>query len=186
MKVRFILNILYTVLLLLFITHPVCSQESDQTNKKKKSSNSRLMIRLSDQDVILPISSIEWGHPDRWSFTSRYIHSFEKERKRRLWRNNFVVSLSPGLSGGRLGVGYLGIYSPPSLREFALLSELRGVLLRTWGNPLSTIPNTTFVGVELKVCLSWLLNVSVGFYSPITNSNENMNPFWGFHLGIGI
>ena len=134
----------------------------------------------------MPITSIEWGTPDRWSFTSRYIHSFEKERKRRIWHSNFTVFLSPGLSGGRIGAGFLGIYSPssPKLREFDLLGELRGVLLRTWGNPLSTSFNTTFAGAEMKISLSWLLNFSAGYYSPITN--EDIKPFWGFHLGIGI
>ncbi len=171
-----------TILLLFLCTNTILSQESE----KKEKPNQGFVFRLSEQDVILPITSIEWGHPDRWSFTSRYIHSFEKERKRRLWQNNLGLSISPGLSGGRLGVGYLGIYSPPSLREFALFIELRSVLLRTWGNPLSTIPNTTFVGAELKICLSWLINLGAGYYSPITNSNENINPFWGFHFGIGI
>jgi hypothetical protein len=175
-----------TILLLLLYSNTILSQESEEKDKPKKRPNQSFVFRLSEQDVILPITSIEWGHPDRWSFTSRYIHGFEKERKRRTWINNIGVSLSPGLSGGRLGVNYLGIYSPASLREFALFSELRGVILRTWGNPLSTNPNTTFAGAEIKICLSWLLNTSIGYYSPITKSNENIKPFWGFHFGIGI
>ena len=96
------------------------------------------------------------------------------------------ISLSPGLSGGRLGVGYIGIYSPASMKGFALISELRGVLLRTWGNPLSTSADVTFAGAEVKICLSWLLNVSAGYYSPISDSNKNIKSFWGFHFGIGI
>jgi hypothetical protein len=83
-------------------------------------------------------------------------------------------------------MGYLGIYSPETLREFALFYELRGVLLHTWGKPLSTSADTTFAGVELKICLSWFLNASVGYYSPITNSNDDVKSFLGFHFGIGI
>jgi hypothetical protein len=178
-----IINFKLVTLLILLFSNTIFSQEKSEP---KKEPNKGFVFRLSEQDVILPITSVEWGHPDRWSFTSRYIHSFEKERKRRLWQNSIGVSLSPGLSGGRIGVGYLGIYSPASLREFALFSELRGVFLRTWGNPLSTSTNTSFVGAELKICLSWLLNISVGYYSPITNAPEKIEPFWGFHAGVGI
>ena len=166
----------------MLFTNTILSQESEQPVKKRESRNSWIMLHLSDQDVILTLSSIEWGTPDRWSITSRYIHGFEKERKRITWRNSVGISLSPGLSGGRLGVGYLGIYSPASMKALALISELRGVLLRTWGNPLSTSTNSTLVGAEVKICLSWLINVSAGYYSPITS--ENIKSFWGFHFGI--
>ncbi|UCF64009.1 MAG: hypothetical protein JSW33_15820 [bacterium] len=171
-----------TILLLILIINTISSQESE----KKGRPNQGLVFRLSEQDVILPITAIEWGYPDRWSFTSRYIHGFHKEKKRRMWDHNLGVFLSPGLSGGRLGIGYLGIYSPASLREFALFSELRGILLRTWGNPLSVNPNETFWGAELKICISWLLNASVGYYLPIKNSTKNTDSFLGFHVGIGI
>lgn len=175
-------SIIATLVLLLLYPVATSSRESD----KKSRPNQRFIIRLSEQDAILPITSIEWGYPDRWSFTSRYIHGLEKERRRRTWHNNIGISLSPGLSGGRLGVGYLGIYSPASLREFALFTELRGILLRTWGNPISANPNTTFAGAEFKLCISWLLDISVGYYMPIKDSNSNEEAFWGFHVGVGI
>ena len=175
-----------TILLLLICIETILGQESEEKDKPTKRNNQSFVIRLSEQDLIIPVTSIEWGHPERWSFTSRYIHEFEKRKKRIPWRNNIVVSLIPGLSGGRLGVGYLGLYSPANLKDFGLFIEFRGILLRTWGNPLSTSPNTTFVGAELKTCLSWLLNIGIGYYLPISNPNENIKSFWGFHLGIGI
>ena len=69
MKFRHILNVPLTVFLLFLIVHPVWSQESEQTTKQKISGGGRGMLQLSDQDVILPITSIEWGTPDRWSIT---------------------------------------------------------------------------------------------------------------------
>lgn len=170
--------------LLLFCANMIFSEEAEEPVKKKESRKSWIMLRLSDRDVILTLSSIEWGTPDRWSITSRYIHDLDKERNGKTWLNNAGVFLSPGFSGGRLGVGYLVIYTPDSWGDFALMGDLRGVLLRTWGNPLSTSSNTTFAGAEIKICLSFLLNVSASYYSPITN--ENTKPFWGFHFGIGI
>ena len=112
------------------------------------------------------------------------MHSLDKERKGKIWRNHMGVILSPGISGGRIGINYLGIYSPVSRGDFSILSQLQGVLLRTWGNPLSTSSNTTFVAAEIKISLFGFLNFSTGYYSPITN--ENSKSFWGFHFGVGI
>ena len=177
-------RLIVILFLLLLCANTIFSQESEKPVEKKDSRNSWIMHHLSDQDVILTLSSIEWGTPDRWSITSRYVHMFEKDRDNKTWLNNLSITLSPGISGGRFAIGYQGIYSPASLRDFGLISELRGVLLRTWGNPLSTSSNTTFAGAEMKICLSFLLNVSAGYYSPITS--ENIKSFWGFHFGIGI
>ena len=144
MRSRKIIRILYMIpILFVIIIHPAWSQESEQTSKQKKAGGFRAWIQLSDQDVIVPISSIEWGTPERWSLTSRYTHMFDKNRDKKIWLNNLSISISPGIAGGRFGVGYQGIYSPRSIPGFNFFSETRFVLLRTWGNPLSTTPNHT-------------------------------------------
>ncbi len=182
MKIRHILKVSYVVSLLLLFAHPVWSQDSLQTANPKKSSP----FQLSDQDVILPITSIEWGTPDRWSITSRYVHMFEKDRDNKTWLNNLSITLSPGTTGGRFAIGYQGIYTPKSMGDYAILSEVRAVLLRTWGNPLSTLPNRTFVGVEIRTSLSFLFNVGIGYYKQISNLNDDRKDFYGFHVGVGI
>ena len=182
MKIRHILKISYVVSFLLLFAHPVWSQDSLQTANQKKSSP----FQLSDQDIILPITSIEWGTPDRWSITSRYVHMFEKDRDNKTWLNNLSITLSPGTTGGRFAIGYQGIYTPKSMGDYAILSEVRAVLLRTWGNPLVTLPNRTFVGVEIRTSLSFLFNVGIGYYKQISNLNDDRKDFYGFHFGIGI
>lgn len=186
MKIRQILKVSYVVSLLLLFAHPVWSQDSLQTANPKKSSPRRLMFQLSDQDVILPITSIEWGTPDRWSITSRYMHMFEKDRNNKTWLNNFTITLSPGTTGGRFGIGYLSIYDPGSETYLDIISEARVVLLRTWGNPLTTLPNRTFVGAEIRTSLSFLFNVGIGYYIQISGPDSDREQFYGFHVGIGI
>ena len=183
MKIRHILKVSNAVFLLLLFAHPVWSQDSLQTANPKKSSP----FQLSDQDVILPITSIEWGTPDRWSITSRYVHMFEKDRDNKTWLNNLSITLSPGTAGGRFAIGYQSIYTPYKSRgDFAILSEVRAVLLRTWGNPLATLPNRTFVGAEIRTSLSFLFNVGIGYYKQISNLNDDRKDFYGFHVGVGI
>jgi hypothetical protein len=176
----------YAFVLIFLFVHPVWAQESEQTTKQKKSGGGRGMLQLSDQDVILPITSIEWGTPDRWSITSRYVHMFEKDRDNKTWLHNLSISLSPGIAGGRLGIGYQGIFSPRSMPDFGVFSEARAVLLRTWGNPLSTVTNRTFVGAEIRSSLSFLINLGIGYYKQISDANGNRKDFYAFHVGVGI
>ena len=144
------------------------------------------MFRLSDQDVILPITSIEWGSPDRWSFTSRYVHELDKDKEDREWHHSLSVAFSPGISGGRFGIGYLLLYDPKSSSDFGIFGEARTVLLRTWGNPLATDPDITFIGAEIRTAISFLLNLGVGYYKPIPDSDGDNEGFFGFHVGVGI
>ena len=172
------------MLLLLILSSNVLAQEAEPTEKTKKSPN-RNFFKLTDRDVILPITSIEWGEPDRWSFTARYIHMFGHTKNKEVWKNNLGISISPGWSGGRAGIDYIGIYSPKNMSgEFALFTQFRGVLLRTWGNPLTATPDVTYAGAEVKFCISFLLDLGAGYYYPISGNNKE--PFIGFHIGVGI
>jgi hypothetical protein len=174
----------YIVLLLLGFTLQVWSQDKPPVEKKRH--GSWLVMRPSDQDVILTISSIEWGVPDRWSFTSRYIHMFDKERDHKTWLNSLTFTISPGISGGRFGIGYQGVYSPKSMQDMAILNEARVVLLRTWGNPLAVEADKTLIGAEIRTSLSGMLNVGVGCYRPISAAAGSRNFLWGFHVGVGM
>jgi len=140
----------------------------------------------SGQNVFLPITSIEWGSPDRLSITSRYIRELDNKRENQRWHNNLSVSLSPGISGGRIGFGYLGLFDPQPNNDFAVFTEARIVLLRTWWNPLSTSSARTFLGGELRVAISFLLNVGIGYYKQISSSAAPKDNFYGFHIGVGI
>ena len=133
---------------------------------------------------LLPITAIEWGAPDRLSFTSLYVSSVwraeDEVENKKTWHQNLHASLSPGLSGGRVGIGYGLIFNP-------IVSSCRAVLLRSWGNPLFASPDRTYAGAEFKVSLSFLLSVSVGYYSQISDSGDDeKEQFWGFHCGVGI
>jgi hypothetical protein len=175
------------VLLLLAFALPARSEER-KPPPRGTARHSRILPYAGDQDVILSVSSIEWGSPDRWSFTSRYVHMFEKEadRNTRPWLNSLTVTLSPGTGGGRFGVGYQGIFSPKHGVKITLLNEARVVLLRTWGRPLATAADRTFVGAEIRSSLTGVVNLGAGRYWPISGNDDRQDSFWGFHVGIGI
>lgn len=139
---------------------------------------------LTPDDVILPVSSLEWGGPDRWSLTSRYIHLFTKNRDHNPWIHSATVSLSPGTDGGRLGFGYSGVWPGPA--KATLHPEARLVLLRTWRNPLQTAPNRTFLGAEIRCSAAGLVNVGAGWYRSTASQTGRTDSFWGFHLGVGM
>jgi hypothetical protein len=182
-------NKINTVFIILFITlfaFQALGQNTDQSDPKQNPSNKKSMFRLSERDIILPITSIEWGIPDRWSITSRYIRELDEKKDKRTWYNSFSLSISPGISGGRIGFGYLGLFDPRSMSDFGIFAEARIVFLRTWWNPLSTSSNRTFWGGELRVALSFLLNLGIGYYKQISDSDDPKDDFGGFHIGVGI
>lgn len=143
-----------------------------------------LAMDLSDQDKLVYVTSIEWGSPDRWSFTSRYIHMFDTDRDTKEWLNNFTASLSPGTGGGRLGIGYQCLSKTKGRME--RFGEARVVFLRTWGNPLQTAPNRSFLGAELRGSVSFLCNVGVGYYRGVSSLGGAREAFWGVHVGFGL
>jgi len=168
------------------LAYPAWGQDTGHSSPTKKPPNRQGIITLSKRDIILPITSIEWGNPDRWSITARYIRKLDTKIEKQTWHNNLSVSISPGISGGRIGFGYLGLFDPQTVRDFGIFYEARIVLLRTWWNPLSTSSNRTFWGGELRVALSFILNLGIGYYKQISNSHDPKDDFWGFHIGIGI
>ena len=144
------------------------------------------MMRLSPRDVLLPITSVEWGTPDRWSFTSRYVHGFEDHRGHVPRRDHITVTLSPGTAGGRLGVGYYGLFELKDKRDLIIVIESRAVLLRTWGSPLETEADRTFAGIELRGGIGPFCNVGVGWYRQVSSSDGETYLIIGVHLGIGM
>ena len=181
----------FCALLLLGFALPAWSQEPAPT-PKPKSPLQRLFFP-TDQDAFVPITSLEWGAPDRWSFTSRYIHIFDKDRDHTRLLHNFTLTLSPGTAGGRLGAGYLNVYNtgkggPASGKKngITLLSEARAVLVRTWGKSLMTDANRKFAGVELRTSLAGIINLGVGYYSPIGAPPGDRKSFFGLHAGVGM
>jgi hypothetical protein len=81
------------------------------------------------------------------------------------------------------------VYSPKGGKrgsDLAVLSEARAVLLRTWGHPLVTRADRSFVGGELRSSLTGLVNVGVGYYRQVSGVEDDRDSFWGFHVGVGI
>ncbi len=174
-----------------FAARAVVAQDSTATTAKTVLQK---IFMPTSQDVFLPITSVEWGAPDRWSFTARYVHMFDAVEVRDTTRslNNLTVTLSPGTAGGRLGLGYENIFDSKKGRrgtsgfDVALLSEARVVLLRTWGSPLTAPSGGTFAGGELRTSLVGVCNIGVGYYAPYGGKSVGATSFWGVHAGIGI
>lgn len=152
-----------------------------------------LVTKFGDQDVALLVSGIEYGMPDRWSFTSRYIHMFDTDRDHRPVLNNFSVSVSPGLAGGRVGVGWQRIVDTGKTGKAAnrrkgatFFEEARVGLLRSWGDPIGVDRYRTFASAELRASVGGLLSLGIGGYAPVGNSPGSHRTFFGAHVGVGL
>ncbi|RPI01320.1 MAG: hypothetical protein EHM72_06760 [Calditrichaeota bacterium] len=183
------LCVLCRVLFILVFSGWMTSAQSQELSPIKvgfshKPSGNLLVTRFNEHDVIVTLSSIEWGTPDRWSFTSRFFHQFDtKNRNQRKDHHSAIIALSPGISGMRLGLGYQGIFT--LFKEVGIMTEVRGVLLRTWWHPLIAETRQTYAGAEVRCSFAALLNGSVGYYLPLSTA-EGRQAFWGFHVGVGM
>jgi hypothetical protein len=172
------IRILGVAALLLLLAPPV---RSEDVAPAQKTGSPRLAVKLSERDVYLFVSSAEWGIPDRWSLTTRYIHMFTEDRDHATWVNCFTAALAPGSDGARLGAGYHVVHTPHEI-----LGEARVVLLRTWGNPLETDAGRTFAGAEVRVSVTGVVNFGAGYYRRIAGAESRSGSFWGYHVGVGI
>jgi len=180
-----------TALLLLALTTPAWSQQSPHA-PRRKSGLSRIFFP-TDQDVLMPVMSVEWGVPDRWSVTSRYIHMFQKNRDHKPTLHNMTVSVAPGTAGTRVGLGYENIHGFGNARTasgasggIVLLSEARVVMLRTWGSPLHAAAHQRFIGGELRTSLTGVVNIGVGYYKARSPAPGDTRALWGVHVGVGL
>lgn len=179
-----VIRVLIASFLCLVMTTPLPAQSSSSADEKVPSPG--LSYRLSNQDVLLPISSAEWGLPDRWSFTMRYVHEYDISRKPMARRDNFTITCSPGTAGVRVGLGYQAIFNQLSGQSFLTFLEARAVAMRTWGHPYSAPTNSSFLGGEIRCAFFIIFNLGVGYYVPVRSSSSNDEPLFGFHIGLGI
>jgi hypothetical protein len=146
------------------------------------------LVHQGEHVVVLSMSSIEWGTPDRWSFTSRcaYLFGSEPSRDHARWINTVTLTASPGLGGGRVGLGYQFVPRAKAGSDLGLICETRGVLLRTWRSPMVVGPDRTFAGVEVRGSLVGFLNAGAGWYGRVGGVEGGPDRFWGFHFGVGL
>jgi len=176
------LLLLGIAVLLLLPANPLSAQE--RCDAASYEASRRAMKRIGERDVLLPITSIEWGVPDRWSFTARYIHQMNEDPGA-LVKHGVGISASPGTAGGRLAAGSYVLIVPGG-KEFGFLIECRVVVLRTWGSPLETEADRTLAGVELRGSLMPLCNIGIGWYTQVSPSGGSSDPIVGVHFGLGL
>lgn len=171
------------VLLPLALAQPARGQDTEPEPGPRRS---LLGGRLGEHDVYVTVSSVQWGAPDRWSFTTRWIHELTRIRQPGEKGHNLSVSLSPGTDVGRLGLGYMMILTNdhPRFHELALFLETRAVLLRTWDHPLGAAPDRTYAGLEARASITFVF-VGAGYYRNVSSSTGTAS-LWSVHVGIGL
>jgi hypothetical protein len=84
-----------------------------------------------------------------------------------------------GLGGGRVSVGALGFGGP------AVSVQLRGSVVRTWGEPWVVAPGQTYAGPELRVG-AVLLTAGAGYYWRQGGGAPGDDRFFGASIGVGF
>lgn len=173
---RPVVPVLAATILLLF-AGSLAPQQADADSARP-----RLAWRLSERATLLPITTVQWGAPERWSFTSRLVYRLTSAQHGQ--HLSWTLGLSPGTGGARAHTGILGIYTFRSHRAPAIRWGASAAVLRTWGHPLGADAWRTWGGMELSGGLPPLLLVGIGRYWPIGAGDAK--PVWGVRVGFGI
>ncbi len=142
----------------------------------------RLAWRLSERATLLPITTVQWGAPERWSFTGRLVYGLTSVQHGQ--HLSWSLGVSPGTGGARVHTGILGIHTSRSHRAPAIRWGASAAVLRTWAHPLGAAAYRTYGGMELSGGLPPLLLLGIGRYWPMGAGDAK--PFWGVRIGIGI
>ena len=105
-------------------------------------------------------AGVSIGPPERFSARLIAIRGAEDETPHAAGPGLMLIA-EPGVSAGRLGLGY-GVLtvSGPFYGQISLM--------RTWGNPLDTGPDLTYVGIELHV-----LAFRVSVFNDLSGSQDD-------------
>jgi hypothetical protein len=171
---------------------PAQAQENNNRTPKDSTAEKKgfgirdiILHKFSDDDVSILITSIEWGVPDRWSFTSRYVHMFTQNRDTQSLINNFTATISPGIDALRISAGYQAILTKRFWIGVDLLNELRFTWMHTWNKPIIALKNENYGGIELRSSFTGLLNMGFGYFLPLSSSSKSGSLIC-IHAGVGI
>ena len=92
-----------------------------------------------------------------------------------------ALFVEPGLSAGRVSVGYAG-YG----RGMGSGAAITATALRTWRNPWGVKPNVTYLGGELFVWPLVFIGPRVGVFHSVSPGNAANRWLFSFDLGVGF
>ncbi|OPL18415.1 MAG: hypothetical protein AVO35_06110 [Candidatus Aegiribacteria sp. MLS_C] len=107
----------------------------------------------------------------------------------RIWSDDggLLVRLEPGLSGGKLHVGFRSAFSIlffPAVASDICGSVLYGSVLYTWNDPWGGLENDqTYLGTEFRATAVPLV-LSFGLYGHVAGNDDEHD--WLFSAGGGI
>jgi len=102
--------------------------------------------------------------------------SFKPDRHHGPWGRGLLLQIEPGVAGGKVGIGYADKSGMGG-------HGIKGVLLRTWGEPWLADENATYVGVEAFAHMGGF-RLGVGPLYRITDAEDASR--WSVILGIGM
>lgn len=150
--------------------------QAQETGKKTLRPEDLLVIPIGENGSIVLLTAVEYGAPDKLSFTSAYAHDIPALRSGD-YVTSFRISVAPAVAGIRLKAG-LGAYSHSGPGFHGDL-----VVMRTWGNPLKVAPDQTWVGAELRATA--LASLGVGYYQRV-QGNRGRDSLFAVHFGVGF
>jgi hypothetical protein len=132
----------------------------------------------STRSHVFPALGIRAGTPQKVSFALGIVAGMEWQKYGADRSRDFALFFEPGLGAARISAAYIkGIGSMGSGYGVA------ATVMRTWSQPWTISPNTTYVGAELLVMPLFLAGPRIGVMRRLTGS---MSSGWFLVADFGI
>ncbi|OGF68237.1 MAG: hypothetical protein A2Y62_16065 [Candidatus Fischerbacteria bacterium RBG_13_37_8] len=133
---------------------------------------------MTDNDIISPIASVEYGRPDRLSFSTQFLHLFPTINTENITQFYVAASISPGIGGIRFKTGIAYVF-----RDAGWV-HVDAVYLHTWWLSSVASSNRNYLGIEARVAI--ILTFGIGYYWRIGETTDSPSRFFGYHVGYGF
>jgi hypothetical protein len=128
-----------------------------------------------------PALGLRIGEPQQASVAVGVLAGSRWQSRGREHARDAALFVEPGLSGGRVSLGY-GAYG----RGLGSGGAIAATVLRTWRNPWGVKPNVTYAGGELFVWPLMFIGPRVGVFHSISPGNAANRWLFSVDLGVGF
>ena len=94
-----------------------------------------------------------------------------------------VAELAVGQGSGTFGIGKSFILLVPEERSLRLIGDLKALAVRTWDEPRSASPHSTYLGLEGGLSVA-VVRFTIGVSKRLEDRLEGDE--WLYHWGLGI
>jgi hypothetical protein len=130
---------------------------------------------------VLPALGVRAGTPQKASVALGIVAGVDWQDRGRDYSHNVAVFVEPGVGAARASIAYVNAF-----RNFGSGFGVAATALRSWDDPWTVVPNSTYAGAEVLVWPIFLAGPRIGLFRRLRGNPSAGRWFVSFDLGFGV